>query len=148
MLLVRTRTGVSSLLGVVGGASLAIGARLPWMSFFAGLQPLRGTRGWHGQVLFACGIALLVAGIVLAIRPDRRVRIAVGALGAACAVYASYLVVRLQMAVAHIAAHDPMMLAKRGPGLFLVVAGGLIAAMALGVRDRQAVAAGADVASR
>jgi hypothetical protein len=62
-------------------------------------------------------------------------------------VYASYLLVRVQMAVAHITAHDPMMLAKRGPGLYLVVAGALVATMALVVGDRQAVAAGADIAS-
>jgi hypothetical protein len=144
----RAGSAVSSVLGVVGGALLATGARLPWMSFFAGLRPLRGTRGSHGQVLFACGIAVLVTGIVLAIRPDRRVRIAMGALGAACAAYASYLVVRMQMAVAHVAAHDPMMIATRGPGLYLIIAGGLIATMALGVRDRPAVAADADIASR
>ena len=136
----HTRAWASSLAAIVGGAALAIGARLPWMSFYVGLQPLRGTRGWHGQAFFACGIALVAAGLVLAIRPDRRVRIIVGTLGTACAVYASYLLVRLQMAVTHIAAHDPMMFVKRGPGLFLIVAGGLIATLAFAVRDRQAIA--------
>ena len=115
---------------MIGGAAVAIGAHLPWMSFYVGLLPLRGTRGLHGKVLFACGIVLVVAGIALAVRPDRRLRIAAGALGVSCAVYAVYLLVRMHMAVAHIAAHDPMMLAKRGPGLFLVIAGGLAAALA------------------
>jgi hypothetical protein len=115
---------------MVGGAAIAVGAHLPWMSFYVGLLPLRGTRGLHGKVLFACGIVLVVAGIALAVRPDRRVRIAAGALGMSCTVYALYLLVRMHMAVAHIAAHDPMMLARRGPGLFFVVAGGLVAALA------------------
>jgi hypothetical protein len=134
-----TRGWASSLAAMVGGAALTIGARLPWMSFYGGLKPLRGTRGLHGQVFFACGIALLAAGLVLAIRPDRRIRITVGALGTACAVYASYLLVRLQMAVTHITSHDPMMFAKRGPGLFLIVGGGLIATLAFIVRDRRAI---------
>jgi hypothetical protein len=138
----RTRAWASSLVAMVGGAALSIGARLPWMSFYAGLQPLRGTRGWHGQAFFACGIALLAAGLVLAIRPDRRVRIIVGTLGTACAVYASYLLVRMQMAVTHIASHDPMMFAKRGPGLFLILAGGLIATLALAGRDRPTISDG------
>jgi hypothetical protein len=139
----RTRAWASSLAAMVGGTALSIGARLPWMSFYVGLQPLRGTRGWHGQAFFACGIALVAAGLVLAIRPDRRVRIIVGTLGTACAVYASYLLVRLQMAVTHITSHDPMMFVKRGPGLFLIVAGGLVATLTLAGRDRQAMSDGA-----
>jgi hypothetical protein len=135
----RTQAWASSLAAMVGGAALTIGARLPWLSFYAGLQPMRGTRGWNGQAFFACGIALVAAGLVLAIRPDRRIRITVGTLGTACAVYASYLLVRLQMAVTHIASHDPMMFAKRGPGLFLILAGGLIATLALAARDRRAI---------
>lgn len=142
----RVPVRAASLAGVAGGAALAVGAALPWMSFYAGLWPLRGTRGVHGRVLFACGILLVVAGIVLAIRADRRVRATVGAVGAACTVYGSYLLVRLQMAVAHIAAHDPMMLVRRGPGLFLIVAGGLIATMAFAERDRRATPGVAEVA--
>jgi hypothetical protein len=115
---------------MAGGAAVAVGAHLPWMSFYVGLLPLRGTRGLHGKVLFACGIVLVAAGIALAVRPDRWIRIAAGALGMSCAVFAVYLLVRMHMAVAHVAAHDPMMLARRGPGLFLVVAGGLVAALA------------------
>ena len=142
----RVRGWASSLAPMVGGAALIVGAGLPWMTFFAGPQPLRGTRGWHGQAFVASGIALLAAGLVLAIRPDRRIRITVATLGAASAVYAAYLLIQLQPAVTHIAAHDPMMFAKRGPGLFLIVAGGLIATMVLVLRDRWVAPEAVDVA--
>jgi hypothetical protein len=132
-----SRPLASSLVAIAGGAALVVGARLPWMSFYAGLKPLLGTRGLHGQLLFACGVALVIAGLVLAIHPLRRIQLAVGALGGASALYAVYLLVRMQLAVRHIATHDPMMFARQGPGLFVVVAGGLIAATALaGLRAR------------
>jgi hypothetical protein len=127
----RHRAGAVSLIAAAGGALLAVGARLPWMSFYAGLKPLRGTRGLHGQGLFVCGLILVAAGLVGAVRPDRRMRIAAGAIGLGCAAYAAYLIVRLQMALEHVATHDPMVFARRGPGLFVVVAGGLVAASTL-----------------
>jgi hypothetical protein len=126
------RALASSLAAIAGGAALAVGARLPWMSFYAGLKPLLGTRGLNGRVLFACGIALVIAGLVLAIRPRRSIQLAVGTIGGASAVYAIYLLARMQIAVRHFEMHDPMMFAKAGPGLFVVIVGGLIAATALG----------------
>jgi hypothetical protein len=130
----------SSLAAITGGATLVVGARLPWMSFYVGLKPLRGTRGLNGQLLFACGVALVIAGLVLAIRPQRRIQVAVGVIGTTSTVYAIYLLARMQMAVRHIEVHNPMMFAKQGPGLFVVLVGGLIAATTLLITPRSAFA--------
>jgi uncharacterized protein YjeT (DUF2065 family) len=127
----RLSTWAASLAAIVGGAAVAEGARLPWMSFYGGLKQMRGTIGVNGKAVFACGIVLLLAGLVLALRPDRRIRMAIGAIGTATAVYAAYLIVRMQMAVQHISSHDPMLFPKRGPGLFVVAAGALVVALTL-----------------
>lgn len=124
-------TRAAALAAVVGGAAIADGAHLPWMSFYGGLKPMRGTIGVNGKAVFACGIVLALAGVVLALRPDRRIRIAIGTIGVVCAVYAAYIMIRIQMAVQHISSHDPMMFPKRGPGVFVIAVGGLIAATAL-----------------
>jgi hypothetical protein len=123
-----SRALASSLAAIVGGAALVVGARLPWMSFYVGLKPLLGTRGLNGQLLFAGGVALVIAGLVLAVRPLRRIQFGAGVIGGASALYALYLLARMEMTVRHIAMHDPMMFARQGPGLFVAVAGGLIAA--------------------
>src|SRR2546425_1835672 len=47
---------------VAGGALLAIGAFLPWLTLYAGLHPLRGVIGLNGRVLAAGGAVCLVAG--------------------------------------------------------------------------------------
>src|SRR2546425_8144040 len=47
---------------VAGGALLAIGAFLPWLTLYAGLHPLRGVIGLNGRVLAAGGAGCLVAG--------------------------------------------------------------------------------------
>src|SRR3989442_10779266 len=47
---------------VAGGALVAIGAFLPWLTLYAGLHPLRGVIGLNGRVLAAGGAVCLVAG--------------------------------------------------------------------------------------
>src|SRR5207249_12178032 len=47
---------------LVGGALVAAGAFLPWLSLFAGLHPLRGVIGLNGRLLAAGGGVCLVAG--------------------------------------------------------------------------------------
>jgi hypothetical protein len=120
----------ASVAALAGGAALAIGARLPWMSFYAGLAPLRGTRGLYGQTLLGCGLVLIAAGIVLAAWPSRRLAIAVGLGGGVCALSAGYLASRMLMAVSHVSTHDPMAFVRPGPGLWLAIAGSALAATA------------------
>jgi len=128
----------AALAAVVGGSALLVGAHQPWMSFFAGLKPYRGTIGYTGRLLFAGGIVAILGGIVLFVRGDRRLRIAVGAVGGVAAAYAAYLAVRLQQALTHLAAHDAMLIPRRGPGLYVALAGALVVALALIPRRRAA----------
>src|SRR5207249_75574 len=48
---------------LVGGALVAAGAFLPWLSLFAGLHPLRGVIGLNGRLLAAGGGVCLVAAV-------------------------------------------------------------------------------------
>jgi len=116
---------------VAGGAAVAAGARMPWMSFFVGLRPLRGTHGLYGKMLVGVGLMAVAAGLVLLVWEDRRLQAAVGAAGAASAGLAVYLLVQLNRAVAHMMAHDPMMIPRREYGLFVVLAGAAVLMLAL-----------------
>src|SRR5437763_12291951 len=58
-----------ALAAVAGGAMMATGAFLPWLTLFAGLHPLRGVIGLNGRVLAAGGAVCLVAGIRGWLRP-------------------------------------------------------------------------------
>ena len=116
---------------VAGGAAVAVGARMPWMSFFVGLRPLRGTHGLYGKLLVGVGLMAIVAGVVLLVWEDRRLQAAVGAAGAVSAGLAAYLLVQLDRAVAHMMVHDPMMIPRREYGLFVVLAGGVVLMVAL-----------------
>ena len=116
---------------VAGGAAVAAGARMPWMSFFVGLRPLRGTHGLYGKLLVGVGLMAIVAGVVLLVWEDRRLQAAVGAAGAVSAGLAVYLLVQLDRAVAHMMVHDPMMIPRRENGLFVVLAGAVVVTVAL-----------------
>src|SRR5437764_2423908 len=69
-----------ALAAVAGGAMMATGAFLPWLTLFAGLHPLRGVIGLNGRVLAAARAVCLVAGIRGWLRRASWVRGAVGLL--------------------------------------------------------------------
>lgn len=108
---------------IAGGIALIVGALLPWMSLFIGLWPLRGVTGTNGYVFIVGGALAIAAGCALSVGASLRVRRAVGALGLGLLAFASWLMLRLGLAVHHIAVHDPMMFPRVGPGLFVVVLG-------------------------
>ncbi len=51
----NARERLVAVAAVVGGALIATGAFLPWLSLFAGLHPLRGVIGLNGRLLAAGG---------------------------------------------------------------------------------------------
>ena len=59
---------------LVDGALLIVGARLPWLTLFAGLQRLPGTQGSYGWALVVAGLAVALAGAGMAVGrlPDLR----------------------------------------------------------------------------
>jgi hypothetical protein len=132
-----SRSWTVPLLTIVGGGAISIGAWLPWMSYFAGLYPLRGVIGVNGRVLLAVGIAVVVGGLVLARQQHETVRGArsrrilkrsFAALGALVMVAASWLVVGVrELTRPH--ASNAMFAPRPGVGLFVVLAGGALLAI-------------------
>ena len=122
---------------VVGGVLMAIGAFLPWLTLYAGLHPLRGVIGLNGRFLVAGGALCLVAGVRGWLRPTPGVRWVVALLGGALAGFGVWLIVQLLITYHHLRA-NPMLVPQLGPGLFIAVAGALVAgataARALGRR--------------
>ena len=112
---------------VVGGALIATGAFLPWLSLFAGLHPLRGVIGLNGRLLAAAGAVCLVAGVRYWQRPAPRLQRAVAVLGWVLTAFAICLTLQLFNSFRELRA-NPMLVPRLGPGLFLALLGSLLAA--------------------
>jgi len=112
---------------VVGGALIATGAFLPWLSLFAGLHPLRGVIGLNGRLLAAAGAVCLVAGVRYWQRPAPRLQRAVALLGWVLTAFAICLTLQLFNSYRELRA-NPMLVPRLGPGLFLALLGSLLAA--------------------
>ena len=111
---------------------------LPWLSLFAGLQAFRGIIGWNGRGILAAGAVVALGGAVaLAGRASRFVRRAVSLLAALVAGSALMLVVRLITAWRDLVSRDAMLVARPGVGLPVVVAGAIVAAVAIFIDGRR-----------
>jgi hypothetical protein len=118
---------------MLGGAAVVVGSWLPWMSFFAGLQPLPGLIGRNGRLLLIAGALGMFLGLLLLRRYDRRIlRLLSVVLGAAVSVAALWLLVGVWQ-LTHARGAGAMLVPRPGPGLVLVLFGGvlLVAAGAL-----------------
>lgn len=113
-----------------GGLLIVIGAVLPWMSLFAGLQRYSGMAGLYGRLAFAGGVLVILGGIVITLQPDRRLRTGVGALGALLALFACWIVLGLRSTTKALGRH-PFLIARPGCGPYVVAAGALIVAALL-----------------
>ncbi len=114
-----------ALTALAGGALVALGAFLPWLSFFAGLYPVRGVLGLWGRLLAAGGVVCVLAGMAELWHPDRRLRLGIAVLGWALAAFAGWLTLQLLLTFRQLQA-DVMMVPRRGPGLVIVLAGTLV----------------------
>ena len=119
------RDWLGGAIAACGGGALVVGALLPWMSMFAGLQSYPGVAGLYGRLLLVGGIAGIIAGFVMVARPRRRLRTAIGALGVALAAFASWIVIGLRTTLGTLG-HHPLLLARPGYGLFVALAGALV----------------------
>lgn len=114
-----------------GGALIVIGAALPWLTLFAGLQAYRGIIGWNGRGMLAAGAVVALGGAAsFAGRAGLLVRRVVSLLAAVVAGSAVVLVVRLIAIWHELVSRDVMMLARPGVGLPVVVVGAIVAAAA------------------
>jgi hypothetical protein len=129
-----------------GGCALVVGALLPWMSLFAGLQRYPGVAGLNGRLLLIGGALATLGGVALATRPRPRLRGALGVLGLVLAAFASWVLRGLQMTL-HALAHHPFLLARPGSGLFVALAGALLLTLLIAPmlrRPRRALARSGD----
>jgi hypothetical protein len=123
----------------LGGALIAVGAWLPWLTMFAGLQTYRGIIGLNGRVLLAGGIIVALGGIAgMAGRATTRLSRAVSLAAAVLGGGAVAMLVRLITTWRGLAATDAMMVARPGPGLFVAILGAVLATGALlAIRDER-----------
>jgi hypothetical protein len=106
---------------LLGSALVMLGAWLPWLTMFAGLQRYGGLIGVHGQILFAGGALAFVASIGTLRMRRHWIRSGTALLGLALLGFISWLVVGL-LGMLH---HDlsAMLVPRAGPGLFVALLG-------------------------
>ncbi|HEX9105814.1 MAG TPA: hypothetical protein VF832_01265 [Longimicrobiales bacterium] len=115
-----------ALAALCGGVLIALGAYLPWLSFFAGLYPVRGILGLWGRLLAAGGVACMLAGAGSLARPHARLQPLIALLGCALALFAVWVAFRLLSGVRQLQATDVMIVPRLGPGLFIALTGTLL----------------------
>ena len=109
-------------LAVIGAVLVAIGVTLPWLTFFAGLQAISALGSPNGTLLFVGAAVAGLLGIATVVRPSRRTRDGLLAIGIVLTAFSAYLVVGL-ITVFHEVSADPLTVAALGPGLVLVGVG-------------------------
>jgi hypothetical protein len=126
-------------LAIVGGAAVVLGSLLPWMSYFAGLVPLRGVTGLNGRILVGAGIVGLLLGCALAWKGAATVRAyarrGAGVLGLAVAAASIWLLLGVWQ-LTRIHASNAMLAPRPGAGLLVVLFGGCLLSLAAWVPDR------------
>jgi hypothetical protein len=121
-----TRERLVASAAIAGGVLMAAGAFLPWLSLYAGLYPLRGVIGLNGRIVAAGGAVCLAAGVTSWLRPARSVRWVVALVGGGLTGFGGWLIVQLLITYRNLGA-NPMLVPQLGPGLFVAVAGSLLA---------------------
>lgn len=113
---------------LAGSSAIVVGALLPWMTFFAGLQRISGVSGAYGKALLAVGIVSAVVALLARVRTSQRVWLRASiVLGASASVAAVVLLVRaMQLTSSEMMR---MMVPRVGPGLWVVAIGGGVAAL-------------------
>lgn len=117
---------VAAVAAVLGGILVAGGAFLPWLSFYAGLYPMRGVVGPWGRLLVVGGLLSALLGVYSAWRPGRRVALGSSMLAGGLTLFAGWLVFQLLLSFQRLQG-SPMLVPRMGPGLFVVLAGALVA---------------------
>lgn len=121
----RARARSLALATVLGGLLIAGGSFLPWLTFYAGLYPMRGVMGLWGRLMAVGGGLCVVAGVGAWRRSGEAFERWIAALGVALMGFAGWLVLQLLLTFRHLVA-DPMVVPRLGPGLFVAFAGTLL----------------------
>ena len=110
---------------LVGAVLVAIGGTLPWLSFFAGLQPITALGTPNGTLLFVGAAAVAALGLVVIVRGNRWARRGLTLFGIVLTAFSAYLAVGLVTIYRDVSA-DPLVVAQLGPGLAVVGVGALL----------------------
>jgi hypothetical protein len=114
-----------SALAALGGALAVGGAAVPWLSLFAGLQPVTGLDGMNGQVAAALGATTLAVGLLFLATGSQRLRWLLGLLGFGILGIAGWSGINLLSTLAELQA-DPFLVAQPGPGVAVLATGGAL----------------------
>jgi hypothetical protein len=128
-----------------------LGSYLPWMSYFAGLVPLRGVTGLNGRLLLGAGIVGLLFGCGLAWNEAPAVRTyarrGAGLLGLVVAAASVWLLLGVwQLTRVH--SSNAMLAPRPGAGLLVVLLGGCMLFFAAWAPDRSSHRRSAVIAAR
>ena len=106
---------------LVGGALVMLGAWLPWLTMFAGLQRYGGLTGLYGWLLFAGGTVALLGGLW---KSNSTLRRATALLGLTLMGFTVWLLAGLFGLLRQ--GLDAMLVSRPGPGLFVALLGALL----------------------
>ena len=118
----RTLSGTAAL---VGAMLVAAGVTLPWLSLFAGLQPVSAVGSPNGKILFVGAAVVGVLGLLVIARDTRWARRGLTIAGVVLTAFSAYLVVGLITTYREVSV-DPLVVAQLGPGLAVVGVGALL----------------------
>ena len=139
------RRWIAPLLALAGGGAVALGSWLPWMSYFAGLVPLRGWIGLNGRALLVSGLVAAALGVALGrahgARSRTAARWATGSLGVAVAAAAGWLLIGVRE-LTQLKSSNAMLAPRAGIGLVVVLVGGAALLVAAFVADSRALSIG------
>jgi hypothetical protein len=106
---------------LAGGVLVMLGAWLPWLTLFAGLQRYGGLIGTHGRVLFAGGALAAVAGLGMLRTRNRWIGRVTALLGCALLGFDGWLLTGLVETLHH--GVGAMLVPRAGPGLIVASLG-------------------------
>ena len=117
---------VAVILGIVGGVIAVIGATMPWLSFFAGLQAVSGLSGVSGWTIAGLGVIAAAGSVVGVYRRSELGRWISGLAGFGVLAIGAWTGVGL-IETANSLAHDPLLVSSLEPGLLVASIGGGLA---------------------
>jgi hypothetical protein len=106
---------------LAGGALVMLGAWMPWLTLFAGLQRYGGLIGAHGRLLFAGGALAVVGGLAMLGSRHRWIRRATVLFGLVLLGFDLWLLKGLVETLRH--GIGAMLVPRAGPGLFVASLG-------------------------
>ncbi|CAN5617468.1 hypothetical protein BH20CHL7_BH20CHL7_08160 [soil metagenome] len=115
--------GPVAVLAGVGAAMAVAGSALPWLSLYAGLQPIAGTSGLNGRILMGLGLVALALSAAHLLRGGNTTRWLLAITGFAIVAVGGWLGIQMLQAAATTLA-DPLLVARIEPGLPIAILGG------------------------